>query len=758
MKLNLFIPALLCGLLFFSVFASASLVDNYGFEDESYTSTHYCCKNILLMGACEHHEDPFRHPDIWNSYAQNRDFIRSVDVSHSGDWAVKIWSQEANNCTFISLPSTCGQENITVSGDLSQDVYPDNTSLELSFWARKCPEDERPDKCTAFWLETEYYGDGDLLMEGKYYVAMQFNYSDASEETLTLYGDASSTWGETSIDVSQSDINHTANLTSVRITIGNRVIDSFDTQQYCVIFDDVNLSYAPEPVDLYENVSSAINYMEDMHTFWGLPSTVNYTFGYDTTCDGVSPDGTISDIILTTYNFQTSKGFSKVPYGNIRFYPACVGCGSHQSVWYSVSCNSLAGIGKTGRYGRRPYVVLHYDNGSSIDVSDQTFMMNEMSSVTSIHKCPTGNVGVSAPMNVRFPMYDWEDIDHVHMNITMIYEYVPNSALAECGWVAMNVSYDSDLLKTRQIYTDPMADSYETITGIDNIFPFMAIKGNFDEENITFCGWTFSDDTIAYSLNNAEFWLYDSNDVFKNVITESISVDGGNNIYTIYDNHGNARWCHHIDYCTGFDVDISTLDCFEFSFMQPEDGDKAHIIMKSDPAEHSNVSSDTKTAWVVGEEIGVGFCEDYCLGLNYHDGTLDEHGVCTYVVYVNDTRCQEEAPPSEWEEGASELLEPFANATQEAGAYISETWNILDMSFDMLTKLIIAILVSMGIGVSVMKKTENSQYNHIIGLLGIVGGFLFFTVFGWMPIWIGIIMTILAGFLLVRGIVSVFIG
>lgn len=729
----------------FVPFSSGNLLSNGNFESTTDYNIHICCNSTL--SGCYDNTYLIYSPLDWYIQRENQGRLINPNTTielffanqTKGSYSQAIFSQKASSCGYNE---SCGYVNSTLGNFIEQDINNiSNTSLVFSFNIRGCyPSDGLRQKCNSEFFdiiqEDSYYGSENYKTNYRYTLELDsdsgtYNYTDNSYiGNALILG-----WHHFEIDISEaSPINHSIENFNATLRFENDISDSSDGSFYCFVLDNIDLDYKENATPPYEDASTALTYIEDMHDFYGTISSYNLEWGQDSSCDGGSASS-ISDITLSAYDFSTSKGFAEVPYGQLHYFPSCDGCSSYQELEYVVDCSSLDGLGKTGRNNKRPYVVIYYDDGSSLDVSDQTLLYPDYYD-SNPNKCPSGND--KAPMNIRIPLYDYNSIDYIHYNITQRFVYEPNHALSECAWTSINVTPDTEnIIPTRQIYEDPMEDSYHTITGHNNIFPLFALNGDSEGENITFDLWSFSSYEESSMNNNVQIWLYDSDESVKSVTTETATIDN-EKLFNIYDNYGGARWVRNVTDATEFSVSLSDLNSYSYELIEPDYGDIVDVKVFSDPEEHSDKSDNATTRWSVGDELGVGFCEDVCVGDTFYDYELDENDACILMSKTPySPLCVDEVTTTIEQEGG---LFSTGNATANLFGFEPEVGNFL---LAIILSAVFGLFFTSLFAKNISQKGENT---FIIFLVFFFVFIMLFTLAGMVPSWITIILIILTTF------------
>ena len=745
-----------------NVMGATNLIDNGDFQSNHYVDSDFCCDGLFGSGVST---VPVYVPRYWNDSEYGvhvRTTYNDLDESYTNK-AMEVYTHKPSNWTMWS--GGCTQVNITNGGTATyhEPIEVENSSVVILADVRKCTYYiEKPIKCSGSFENQENFM-GSANNSGIYFINTYWD-NGTDINSIPSFNIAQDFWQTVSVDYSEIDYpNGTSFPQNLTLSLGAGVESFWGDEASCVVFDNVRVEYTSgsDTEVGFAQLSFVDDYIEDMFTFWG--TLYDYEMDWDEKnpdCDNPTYPITLTDISFDEFNFETSKGFAGVPLANVEMdldmdwnNPA-----KPTRIEWSESCGS-----GDANVDDDDYIYLVYDDGTNRSVGDELFLCGD-ASTTQTGYC-AGGTGTNMDMNMNyiFPLYDYEDLDHIEMRFSVRGYQVADGIHYECANIYLNITPDISTIETRQIYSNPEDTANEETTGYNDFYPLFPYRGIYDSENVSFNAFLFPMNGDESSLQNMRLYAYTEEGSFKNIATDSLNFyDENGNFNTIQEGES-IHWCRYnmsIFYQKILDFDLSESNFNEISFMEMNDGETLELLLVSDTDLHSDVMQNASIEWEVGDEVGATFCSDYCdENDTLWDGYFDEYGICRYDLYYDSTTCTDGViVDNVYAQQAEEALAGVRNATMELGAYAEETWDILDMSFDDLTKLLISILVSMAIGISAMVKLKENSYSHVLGVIGVLGGFMFFLFYGWMPIWIGIILILIAGFLLVRAIVSVFLG
>jgi len=728
-------------LFMFLPFVNANLISNGGFELTQNNNLDFCCDGVLGCGASS---APVRQPLYFND-TEYGNHIRTIPTyyAESGDYALMIYTHKPSNCTMWSGGS-CTQVNITNGGLATYDtpIELQNNSFRINFDVRKCNILEEPIKCTGFFQNQDTFMSG--TNSGRFVISIDVNNGTHSEAN-SFFGTAQDFYQTFNLDYtafSFTNVSFPANLT---LDIGSAVLSYWGDESSCVVYDDLEVSYSEGADDLvtFEDLSKVDDYIEDMFTFWG--TLYDYEMEWDEKspdCDNPTYPVTINSIAFDEFNFETSKGFAGVPLANIEMDLSMAwngGSSTPDVIGWSESCGS-----SDSNVDDDDYIYLVYDDGTNRSVGDELFLCPD-ASTTQTGYCAggTGN-NMDMNMNYIFPMYDYENLDHIEMRFSVRGEDVNTGLYYECVNIYLNITPDISTIETRQIYSNPEDTANEEITGYNDFYPLFPYRGIYDSENVSFNAFLFpmnGDESIG---QNMRMYAYTDEGSFKNIATDSLNFyDENGNFNTIQEGES-IHWCKYnmsIFYQQILDFDLSESNYNEISFMEMNDGETLELLLVSDTDLHSDMMQNASIEWGVGDEVGATFCGDYCDENNtLWDGYINEYGLCRYEVFYNSTSCY---PPGEPEpEAEAEGLDATAEATS----------NLLGINAEA-GKLFVALILVMifsGFGTAIIGrgvKLEGSGF-ALSFFVQFLAWFLVFTLAGFVPSWITIVLMVLSTFII----------
>jgi len=346
------------------------------------------------------------------------------------------------------------------------------------------------------------------------------------------------------------------------------------------------------------------------------------------------------------------------------------------------------------------YAYIYYKNDTRLNITDYTKI----------------EVNIPIPYYPHyiftFPISDYENIKNItisgKVNIGTPSAYTGSSS-------TITFDPDEEYFYIRHTWDNMIEEEdYETLIGNEFLYPLIMFNNTVNETTQCFTVYNFLPNT-EYTTNNFKMEQYSSSDTLKEIYKSQLTIPSG------YSQH-----C--IDWLT-----------------DPQKTDYVKMYVYSDMSKNppqDGWSSNSTTIFYLTESL---YCSSYCNGTTYYEGTLTSQNICSYTIYYNDSRCIEIPPPTPEEEEIYNATQPLINATQTLGLYLSTLWEGIDNSFDSTMKLFFSLIIVTMIALYVGVKLS-WQLSAILVLLSVI----VLTVINWIPSWVGIIFTLISGFIVVH--------
>lgn len=342
------------------------------------------------------------------------------------------------------------------------------------------------------------------------------------------------------------------------------------------------------------------------------------------------------------------------------------------------------------KYYNPDHATIHYKDGTSEDIRNLARVE---------HNCAGGNTWT---LHFNFSIPDYENVKNItladEIGVSGVGDFTPN----------ITIDPQEEYFYLRNEYENELSTStFQTTYGLPHLYPVILYNASATNTSVAFTAYNFMNRTEDAS-DNILIYQYNENDQLTDLTTHSLTFPQGVS--------------HH---------NVTAL-------YEPDDSDHVTIFFFT---ELTSFGFNSSLDFEFGEGVNIIFCEDYCdTNYNFYDGYINEYGLCRYEVFSNSTSCY---PPGEPEaEAESEGLDATAEATS----------NLLGINAEA-GKLFVALILVMifsAFGTAIIGrgvKLEGSGF-ALSFFVQFLAWFLVFTLAGFVPSWITIVLMVLSTFII----------
>ena len=465
------------------VIVQGNLLTNGDMEDTENVNADYCC-NVFVLG-CSGTSMITSVPEKWNDTASSLGLVESgthltwVD-DDTYNHALRLFTHKPENCTRYD--GGCTIVNMTTEGVAQYEDYIelDNSSVVLSFYVRKCTDDETPEKCTGIFDTRESFITDDNT--GYYYSLLEFSNSTGhTEDVYTPTDNAGDTWEYLEYDFSGVSLSELSFPLNVSLNLVAGVGDYWGLESSCIVLDNVELDYK-------ENASSVDleteNYIKDMLQNRGFAFNKLEDYG---------------SMAYQEMEFNISNAYDGIPLARAR-----------------VKWRKTGGFCSGGYpdFSNPNIAELLYTNGTTKDIKPLTRVEQHCS-------------GDYYNLYFNFSLPSFGDIENITLEENVM---VGGSGDYDVG-VVFNI--EEQFIYTRQDYdTTIETEGVETTTGLPHIYPVVLLNGSYTNNTVHFTTFNFMNRTEDLT-NNIRIIQYNSDGNPDEITTTTLTIPHGRSQHSV---------------------------------------------------------------------------------------------------------------------------------------------------------------------------------------------------------------------------------